>query len=109
MNFAKIKGYRVIKYPYMWGDLREQNPHTKFDARLSLKDLYARTEDAWATGSEIVDVVFTDPPNFDKATEGIVCKTAPELIDGVWTIGWDIVERPPVVEGTTNEDGASSE
>lgn len=107
--FAKITGTDLLEFRYTFADLREENPYTRYDGRFTLSEWYAQTEDAAATGATVVEVVIADQPEYDTATHYLTQQTTPALINGVWTIGWDIVERPPVVEGTTNEDGASSE
>lgn len=107
--FAKTHDITLIKHPYTFADLREENPYTRYDGRFTVAEWYAQTEDAASTEATVVEVVIADQPEYDITTHYLTQKQTPELIDGVWIIGWDIVERPPVVEGTTNEDTASSE
>lgn len=109
MTYAKTHDITLIKHPYTFTDLREENPYTRYDGRFTLSEWYAQTDDASATGATVVEVVIADQPEYDTATHYLIQQTTPTLIDGVWTIGWDIVERPPVVEGTTDKNTASSE
>lgn len=104
--FAKTNNTDLIKYPYTLADLREENPYSRYDGRFTLAEWYAQTEDAASTGSAVVEVVIADQPEYDSTTHYLRQQTTPELIDGVWTIGWDIVERPPVIETAANAGGA---
>lgn len=106
--FAKTNNTTLIKYPYTFADLREENPHSRYDGRFTLPEWYAQTDDATSTGATVVEVVIADQPEYDTATHYLIQKTTPELIDGVWTIGWDIVERPPVVETAANASGSTA-
>lgn len=108
MLFSKTNNTTFIKYPYTFSDLREENPYTRYDGRFALPEWYAQTEDAQNTGATVVEVVIANQPEYDNTTHYLSQKTTPELIDGVWTIGWDIVERPPVLETTTAAGSTSS-
>jgi hypothetical protein len=92
MQNAKIKAETLLKYPYTFSDLRDENPHTRYDNRFSLSEWYARTEDASVTGASVVEVVFANEPEHDKTTHRLIPKDNPELIDGIWVIGWEIIE-----------------
>lgn len=105
MNYAKTNNTNLIKYPYTFADLREENTYSRYDGRFTLSEWYAQTDDAASTGATVVKVVIADQPEYDTATHYLTQQTTPALIDGVWTIGWDIVERPPVVETTANAEG----
>jgi hypothetical protein len=103
--FAKTTLTTILSYPYTFADLREENPHSRYDGRFTLPEWYAQTEDAASTGAAVVEVVIAGQPEYDSTTDYLIQKTTPELIDGVWAIGWDIVERPPVVETAANAGG----
>lgn len=102
--FIKTHNTTLIKHPYTFADLREENPYTRYDGRFTLPEWYAQTEDAQTTGATVVEVVIADQPGYDTETHYLTQHTTPALVDGVWTIGWDIVERPPAPE----TDGAAS-
>lgn len=102
---VKAHTTNLIKYPYTFTELREENPHSRYDGRFTLPEWYSQTEDAAATGAAVVEVAIADQPEYDSTTHYLRQKANPELIDGVWTIGWDIVERPPVVETAANAGG----
>ena len=104
MKHAKVNGASLVKFPYSYSDLREENHFTHYDSRYDLTEWYAKTEHAAKTGARIVDVVTADQPACDYATHYLERKTTPELINDVWTLGWDIVERPPAPESETIAD-----
>lgn len=108
MLHAKTNNTNLIKYPYTFTDLREENPYSRYDGRFTLSEWYAQTDDATATEATVVEVVIADQPEYGTATHYLSQKQTPELIDGVWTIGWDIVERPPVIEGDGTSGSTSS-
>lgn len=109
MNYAKTNNTNLIKYPYTFADLREENPYSRYDGRFTLPEWYAKTDDAANTASTVVEVVIADQPEYDSTTHYLTQKATPELIDGVWTIGWGIAERPAIVEGTTSGGTNTSE
>jgi len=89
--FAKILNTAVIKYPYDFSRLYEENPYTRFDLSVDLPTLYSRTEDADNTGASIVEVVFAPEPSYDPATQKVVINDNPTLIDGAWVLGSSVV------------------
>jgi hypothetical protein len=89
--FAKILNTTLIKCPYGFDNLREENPYTNFDTNIDLPTLYSRTEDATNTGATIVEIAFAPAPSCNYAIEKIIANTEPTLIDGVWTIGSSLV------------------
>lgn len=96
MGFAKVKDDQIIQYPYTYYDLCTENPSTRYDSRRTVPEWYALSDEAVESGSQVVDVVLAPSPEYDDATYYAVQKNAPELVEGVWVLGWDIVERPPV-------------
>jgi len=72
----------IVKWPYTFNDLQEENPNVVFpstpDNRCFLKFGNAHP------------VITKSQPRFDENKERLV-KRSPELINGVWTITWDIV------------------
>lgn len=55
--YAKVKDGNVLQYPYTAQDLQKENPSTSFSySGGDISELYARTEDAEATGAVVVPV-----------------------------------------------------
>lgn len=93
MSYAKIKNSTPIKYPYSFVELHEENPSSEYDSRFSIDEWYAMTDLAVATNTKLVKVAQDKQPVFDSTSEYIIEKTVPALLDGVWTIGWDIFKK----------------
>lgn len=89
--FAKVLNNTLIKYPYGFSDLCEENPYTNFDTRVDLCTLYSRTEDAENTGASVVEVIFSTAPTCNLLIEKIVSDNEPILIEGVWILGSSVI------------------
>ena len=93
MLFARVNADVCVKFPYDQNTLQEENPHTSFDFSIPLPELFAPTEAALDTGDEIVEVVIDDDPGYITADKVAVRATIPTLINGVWTLDWNIVAK----------------
>ena len=93
MLFARVNTGGCVKFPYTQDTLQEENPHTAFDFSVPLPELFAPTEAALTTGDEIVEVIMSMNPGYVTADKEAVQATTPTLIDGVWTLGWNIVTK----------------
>jgi len=89
--FAKVLNNTLVKFPYQFPDLYEENPYTRFDMSVDLPTLYSRTEDAANTGASIVEVIYAERPSCNFNVEKIVTDEAPTLINGVWVLGNKII------------------
>lgn len=83
--FVKATNNLVDQYPYTVGMLRHDNPKTSFPKRPS-SELLAEwgVYPVVAAESPVVQEVHVAVPN-----------TSPELVDGVWTLGWTIRDKTP--------------
>lgn len=86
--YAEVKNGVVVTFPYDYDILVQKNPYTKF-AQTDLLSMYFGTE-ANLDGHELVRVIETDAPTFDKQTQKAVKNSAPVLVDNIWTLGWSI-------------------
>ena len=93
--YAKINSNTLVKFPYTWEDLLKENPYTKYDNRFDLAGWYIQTEEAAATGNTVVEVHIQQDPIYDMKTQTIV-QRIPELVSGVWTVGYDVIEKTEV-------------
>jgi hypothetical protein len=107
MNYAKVKHSSLIKYPYTFADLREENPYTRYDNRYTLSEWYAKTEEGRSSGNSVVEVKTAELPVYEEATHYLKQKTAPELVANEWVLGWDIIERT-VLDSPVAVDSSSS-
>lgn len=85
MAYAKIANNEVVKYPYSIEMLKEEFPNTSLPSGL---DVIKKAPDG---SFQIVDIALTKVPTFDALTHKVQ-ETDPELVDGVWTQAWIVVE-----------------
>lgn len=92
--FAKVKTNRILKYPYGVSEFLQDNPHTAFDwGSGTFDDIFSST-DAYTAGERLVEVVLGSMPELstqDLKTKKIVLAEVPRLVDGVWTLVYDVV------------------
>ena len=88
MQYAKVNKTVVIKYPYTWADLQNENVSTMFDNRFSLEGWYAQTDDAMTSGESLVEVVESAQPIHIRGR--IISEVSPELVEGVYTQAWSV-------------------
>jgi hypothetical protein len=86
--FAEVNNQTVVTYPYDYDTLVKKNPSTRFPQE-DLLSMYQGTEDNLA-GNELVRVVITDEPSYDRKSQAAVLNSQPNLVNGVWTLGWSI-------------------
>jgi hypothetical protein len=82
-TYAKIRDGVVFQYPYDIYDLRRDNPNTSFP-EIMTSEQYAE----W----EMLAVSVNSEPSYDPIYKEI-SSTGPFLVDGVWTQGWEILDR----------------
>jgi len=80
--YVKINNQTVEKYPYSIGNLRKDNPQTSFPKTPT---------DSLLESYDVFKVVYLEKPVYDLDTQKLVQDEQPSLIDGVWTIGYTIV------------------
>ena len=83
--YAKIKDGSVEKYPYSITDLKQDNPNVSFPRVLD-----STTLNSFGT----YEVVIDSSPTYNSVTQTINKKTIPELVNGVWTLKWEIKDKP---------------
>lgn len=81
-NYAKITKGKVEAYPYSIGQLRRDNPNTSFPKSIP---------DETLAEYGVFTVADQPTPSFDLATQRAEQATTPELVDGLWVIGWSVV------------------
>jgi hypothetical protein len=91
--FAKIKNTTVLKYPYTFADLKDENPHTNFGVVEDLKKLYDVTEDAEKNGSVLQPVSIDSLPSFDPANQNCVLQSAPVLKNASWVLPYAVTQK----------------
>lgn len=89
MSYAKIKSNQVLKFPYGFVDLKEENPYTNFNDT----DLYQAFQGTTAniSGEELVSVSTEDKSEYDQKTQKIILDTVPQFKNSQWVLSWSIV------------------
>lgn len=90
--FVKVKDSEIVKFPFSFLDLQEENPYTKFDDRFSLVEWHKKTEGATIKGEQLFPVSVQPAPDYSQAHQKIVQKTLPTFTNGEWSLGWDVIE-----------------
>lgn len=93
MILVKIKDGVVVKFPYTIDDLRADNPTVSFPSEPSndiLKD------------HSTAQVFYYPYPIFDKDTQYVKVSQEPILIDGVWSMHHEVVDKTPEEIATFN-------
>lgn len=93
MQYAKIKNGAIVKFPFTVDDLQAENPNTNFGVVEDMVSAYQSTEEG-SLGSFLVEVEEAGLPNVNLPYEYIQKKELPDLIDGKYVIGWDVIQRP---------------
>lgn len=82
--YLKITSGSVDTYPYNVGQLRRDNPNTSFPSRIPLNILEEYG---------VFPVSVSDLPVVDGRTQLAVQDSTPSLIDGAWTVDWNILSK----------------
>lgn len=86
MILVKINNGVVVKYPYTLDELRADNPSISFPAEPS-SNILAEYSAA--------QVFYYPYPIFDKDTQYIKVSQEPILIDGIWSMRHEVVNKTP--------------
>lgn len=83
--YAKIKDGSVERYPYSITDLKKDNPNVSFPKVLDSTVL---------NSFGMYEVVTDSKPTYNLVTQVINKKSTPELVSEVWTLKWEIKDKP---------------
>ena len=93
--YAKINQLNEVeKYPYTFDDLKDENPSTSYDGRLSLFDWFHLTEEG-TSGKRLVEVIETGDVSeeYDFRTQKIIRSSTPVCDNDVWKLMWIPVSK----------------
>lgn len=90
--YIKVKDNQAEKYPYSISQLRNENKNMSFPAKPS---------DEMLVQFGIFRVTEVIPPVFTNAQ--LLVEGTPELIDGVWTQTWSVINKPSEEVNLLNE------
>ena len=83
MAYVKTQGGQTV-YPYSIGQLRKDNPNTSFPKSIP---------DATLAAYGVHSVTVLDAPAYDVSTQRIEQDTQPTQLEGVWTLGWTVLDK----------------
>ena len=89
--YAEVKGATLIRFPYTYGSLMQENPYTDFGPDPDVLALFPLTETALSNGYALVEVKTKPTPDIDPKTQKLL-QLDPSPEDGIWTVSWQIVE-----------------
>jgi hypothetical protein len=82
--YVLADGKTIVEYPYSLEKMKKDNPASSFPRNLTEEILNA---------NNVYSVVLSDPPEYDQSISRPELSNTPIFSDGVWTLGWDIVQR----------------
>lgn len=89
--YAKIKDNVVIKYPYGFVELQEDNVYTNFNG-LDIFNAFLGTNEN-VEGCTLEPVHIQDKPEIETRTQKLVQSDVPSYLDGKWTLCYAIEEK----------------
>lgn len=92
-RYAEINGDTLIKYPYVFSDLQNDNPHTNYGDNYDVAFWYPFTEKAKNTGNRLVLVSSLPEPTYDPFTQNCVLNNTPVLNNGEWSVDWVVSQK----------------
>lgn len=91
--YAKINASGLIKFPYSFDELRQENPYTNFDMTKPLEDLYSATDDAKQNNASVVPVLVEGKPAEIDPYVKYEQESSPSFSNGQWTLGWNAIQK----------------
>ena len=82
--FVKVTNGQVEQFPYTLGHLRRDHPNTSFPKQ---------PPDDMLASYNVFRVQNASEPDHNTDTQYLQSDNAPTLIDGVWTIGFTVVNK----------------
>lgn len=70
----------------------EENPFTNYGNDPDLPSIFPATDTAVQNGYSLVEVTVQPEPAIDMRTQRLE-RQAPSLNDGVWSIGWTVIQK----------------
>lgn len=89
--YAKIKDGQLLKYPYGFAELQQDNPYTNFNGA-EVYDAFQGT-DVNLQGETLVEVATAAEPAYDAKTQKLLQDAQPTVQNGQWVIGWQVLQK----------------
>lgn len=90
--YAKIKSNQIIKFPYGFADLQQDNPYTNYGDNTDLLTIFPATEEALLRGCELVEVTVAECPEYNTITHRAELEP-PILTNGTWVQQWKVIAK----------------
>jgi len=103
MNYLKVKDNLILKFPYTYSDLLQENPSSNYDDRFTLPEWYSVTEECRQTGASVVEFQIVEQPIFDPAVYEAELNLPPIFVDGAWVANWVLKELPVLNLSSTTQ------
>jgi hypothetical protein len=98
MNYIKVsKSNEIIKYPYTWNDLYNENPFSLYDDRYTLSKWYEKTEEGISSENKILEVTIQDCSSIDQSKFIVAYDNIPIFENDHWILKFTIEEMDVVV------------
>ena len=101
MLLAKVKDNTLIKYPYGFDDLQEDNPNTRFTGTIDLMNIFKDTEQCVLHGYELVEVEIEQEPEL-MTFHVAVLSDIPVKENNKWILKWNVEFVPPDINNQNN-------
>jgi hypothetical protein len=95
MVYAEVKNTQLIQYPYGFDQLQADNPYTNYGSNTDVAYWFPQTDTAINNDYTLAVVVTSEQPPYDVAHQNCVLNDLPNLIDGVWVLGWTVTDFTP--------------
>ena len=106
MNYIKVsKINKLIKYPYTWNDMCNENPFTLYDDRFTLAQWYEQTEEGSSSGNKILEVNMQDSSSVDHSKFTVTYDDTPVFENDQWILKFTTAD---IIIDTTVSSTASS-
>ena len=89
-NYAKVLGEELLKYPYDFAALQQDNPYTNFGNNYDVAFWFPQTNAALIDDQSLTDVVTAPQPPYDANNQICALNSNPTLVEGVWVLEWTI-------------------
>lgn len=89
----KVKGDTIIKYPYGFDDLQEDNPYTLFSGDIDLLSIFNKSDEHLINGADLLEVIVKEKPDLTNSVdviESITLSDTPVKEGDNWVLNWDI-------------------
>ncbi len=93
MMIAKVKGDKLLKFPYFISDLSSENNNTKFDDRHDIFGWFNLTDLHLVNGEDLVNVEPESMPAVDFSKNKAILGSAPVYKNGRWVFEYSVEAR----------------